>query len=711
MLGQTAQPRQRPVIHLLNILVLACLLPGVAGCAIFLVSQYREERARQIADNLHLAREIGDTIDARLWGAPAGTVPSEQLSALLIQRRLPPGWLASVLDREGKIAARSRHAARFVGDSADGMLRAAIARSGSGALETVTRDGVVSQTTFSRSPLTGFTTVVGVPRAQLVGPLYAQLASLTALAVGLFAAGLLLARRMSRRISGSIQSLLPPAMALGRGETPRPVPAHIAEVAEVGAAIERAAGLLREREAELLTHHEELQQFKFFSENANEMLLLFDEPGRVRYANRQASMRLGYTNAELLSMTIFDIDRPVRREYFETVFMQCREVPPPPFERVYTCKDGSEFPVEITVTVLEHRGEWLMYVAPRDISERLQAEQALRWAATHDALTGLPNRASALALLYERLHGVGAGAHTGGAVLFVDLDRFKPVNDIHGHDTGDRVLQEVARRLQTCLAPGDLLARAGGDEFLAILPDAARGAAVARALLRALVEPIRVGNVEATLSASIGIAHMPEHGDSAAALLHAADMAMLEAKQSGRASAVVYSPEIGSRAQRTRSVEKQLQQALDHDGLVLHYQPIVNLATGEVDGVEALVRLVDTDGTAPGPGIFIPVAESSGLILPIGAWVATAACRQQAAWQAGGQPLDISVNVSALQFRRPAFADRVRATIARTGIDPRRLVIELTETALMENLAETAAILREVKLLGVRIALDDFGTG
>lgn len=641
-------------------------------------------------------------------------LPTTAITAILVARHLPQGWLASQLDRNCVIAGRSRSADRFVGQPAAARLCQAIARSGSGSLETVARDGVENFTVFYRSPRTGYTTIVGVPKAQVIGPLWVKLAYLGATAGLLFCFSLFLAGRVSRRIAGSIQVLTEPATALGRGQARAIGTVHVSEAAEVGEAIARAGALLREREAALRAQQEELQQFKFFTEHANEMLLLLDEQGNIRYANRMSAERLGYSNDELLSMTLFQIDLPTNPARLQAVFARCREAQPPAFERVYRCKDGSEFPVEITATVLEHKGEWLMHVAPRDISERRQAEQAVRWAASHDGLTGLANRAHATQFLEQALARARAG-RANGALLFVDLDRFKPVNDVHGHEVGDRVLQEVARRLEACVREDEMLARVGGDEFVIVLPRldgaAGRPAQLAAAVIDAVSRPVRVGKAEVVLCTSIGISRFPEDGDSASALIHAADMAMLQAKQNGRAGFAFYASEMGVRAQLTLNIERRLQQALERGGLALHYQPIVELASGRVEGVEALVRLEDGAVPAIGPAVFVPIAESCGLIAPLGEWVAREACRQQVGWQAGGAPLSISVNVSALQFRRAGFVGHIRDLIGASGIDPQRLVVELTETAVMENLAEAVAILHELRALGVRVALDDFGTG
>lgn len=669
-----------------------------------------DEASRELVVTAYVPVPGKDKVDHAL----AVTIPAAQLSAILAGRRLPDGWLASLLDRNGNIAGRSRAADRYVGQPAADKLRGAVAASETGHLESLTKDGVDNFAGFARSPRTGYTAVVGVPQTQVIGPLVRKLLYLAAAMGILFVLGLSLARRMSRWIAGSIQALIEPATALGQGRPAAAPAVRLREAAEVGIALERAAALLGERDAALRAQQDALRQFQFVSENVNEMLLLLDEDGRIRYANRMVSRRLGYSHAELQGMTLFQIDLPTRPERLRYVFEQCRNAQVPAFERVYTCKDGTEIPVEITATVLEVEGEWLMHVAPRDIGERRLAEQAVRWAASHDGLTRLTNRSTALATLEHALADARNGA-PGGALLFIDLNRFKPVNDLYGHEVGDKVLQEVAWRLRSCAGQDELLARVGGDEFLLVMPelgaDIGRAEDTARALLAALADPIQVGNIEAALSASIGISRFPEHGDSVGMLVHAADMAMLQVKHNKRAGFEWYAPHMDAQAQFTLSVERRLQHALEHGGLALHYQPIVELASGETVGVEALIRLEDGVAPAVGPGTFVPIAESCGLITLIGEWVKYAACRQQVAWRAAGLALDVSINVSALQFRRPGFSERIRTLIATSGIDPSHLVIELTETAIMEDLDEAVDILRQVKALGVRIALDDFGTG
>lgn len=641
-------------------------------------------------------------------------IPTHQLTALLLEHGLPRGWLASLIDRQGIIAGRSRLSEKFVGKPANSDLIRAIKKSNVGTLETVTKDGVQNLTAFSRSSRTGYTTIIGVPKKDITGPLKHSIIFLTSIFLSLMALGLILAKFMSRLISSSVHALINPAIALGRGASSGVDRVYLTEAYEVATAIGSAAELLSQRDAVLLAQREELQKFYFFSENANELLLLLNQDGEIRYANRMACLHLGYSNEEFLTMTIFKIDRQATSIALFAIFESCRSTQIPPFEREYQRKDGSYFPVEITATVLEYRGEWLMHVAIRDISERVQSEQLLQWAASHDALTGLFNRVFALKFISDLFDGKNVPSKPG-MVLYIDLDRFKPVNDLYSHFVGDKVLIEVAKRMQSLMHECDILARVGGDEFVAILlesdSDDDKFIVRIQALINLVCSPINLENIQIKLTASIGISCFPEHGESPDILIHAADLAMLQAKESGRNTYVFYTPVLDERAQFITSVERRLKQALHEGHFTLHFQPILNLRSGAVDGVEALVRLVDGIEPPLGPSDFIPIAEMCGLIAPLDHWVVLEACRQQVIWRDAGIDLHISVNVSALQFQRANFIQQMRDVIEATGIDPRSLVIELTETAVMENLTEATEILSLIRTMGIRVALDDFGTG
>ncbi|HJW57093.1 MAG TPA: EAL domain-containing protein [Burkholderiaceae bacterium] len=349
-----------------------------------------------------------------------------------------------------------------------------------------------------------------------------------------------------------------------------------------------------------------------------------------------------------------------------------------------------------------------------DINARKLAEQRAREAALHDPLTGLPNRA----LIFEygsHLLAAAHRSHSQGALMFIDLDRFKPINDIYGHEVGDRVLREVSARLVASTRQEDLVGRLGGDEFVIILPhlgsDLRQATIVARHIIDSISRIIVIDTLQLALSPSIGISYYPEHASDIGALIHKADLAMYQAKKSGRGNFYIYTPELDQHADEIYLLEERLKNALRHNGLELHYQPVMDIKSGTLRGAEALVRLADNEPRAVGPQVFIPVAESAGLIEHLGQWVAIEACRQLAAWKLEGLRVTIAINVSPFQFRQRGFAETLNGIISETGIDPGCLQLEITESAIMENLDEAVEILNRIKSLGVKVALDDFGTG
>ncbi|HYJ74886.1 MAG TPA: EAL domain-containing protein [Kineosporiaceae bacterium] len=355
-------------------------------------------------------------------------------------------------------------------------------------------------------------------------------------------------------------------------------------------------------------------------------------------------------------------------------------------------------------------------VALHDVTDRRRAEEQLARQALSDPLTDLPNRL----LLRDRLDralSAAARGHSLPALLFIDLDGFKTVNDSAGHDAGDEVLVAVADRLVGALAPGDTLARLGGDEFAILLEetDPQTAVAVAQRLLPLVAEPLAVRGQDMVVSASVGVA-VPERGTPVTSgdLLRNADLAMYAAKETGKGQVRVYDPSMHASVVARTSLERGLRRALDEGEFLLHYQPVVSFETGRVAGVEALVRWQSPDRGLVPPLEFIPLAESSGLIVPIGAWVLNEACRQLAVWDAdpasGLAGLRVAVNVSPRQLQAPGLLEEVRDVLARTGIAPQRLTIEITESALGEG-APTLRLVQTLKELGVRLSLDDFGTG
>ncbi len=333
--------------------------------------------------------------------------------------------------------------------------------------------------------------------------------------------------------------------------------------------------------------------------------------------------------------------------------------------------------------------------------------------ATHDVLTGLPNRA----LLRDRLQqGIARWSRQrqGATIAFVDLDHFKNINDTLGHSAGDRALVTVTARLRACLRQSDTVARFGGDEFVLILEDTGNGDShgpVLQRVLEAMCQPIGDLAQDLRLSCSIGCSRYPEDGEDADTLLNAADVAMYQAKMLGRANIQRYTPDMRVEAGRRMAIESKLRHAVENNELVLHYQPKADLKSGRIVGVEALVRWQNPELGMVSPGVFIPIAEETGLIVPIGDWILRQACGQAQAWREAGLGVPVAVNLSAKQFESPGIAARVRDMLECAGLDPHFLELELTESMSMGNPEKSIAIMQSFKSLGITLTIDDFGTG
>jgi diguanylate cyclase (GGDEF)-like protein/PAS domain S-box-containing protein len=379
-------------------------------------------------------------------------------------------------------------------------------------------------------------------------------------------------------------------------------------------------------------------------------------------------------------------------------------------------RDGTEFAIEDSSAPIHDRhgqitGAVMVF---HDVSAARAAILKMSHLAQHDGLTDLPNRlllndrlneAIALALRYQRQL----------AVLYLDIDRFKHINDSLGHVIGDRLLQSVAQRLLECVRASDTISRQGGDEFVILLPEVAHSqdaAVCADKMLVALRVPHRIDEHDLHVTASIGIATYPEDGTDCETLIRRADFAMYDAKDNGRDNRQSFNRDMNVRALKRQSIENDVRHALERQEFRLHYQPNVNLQTGQITGVEALIRWVHPELGLVSPAEFIPIAEESGLIIPIGRWVLAEACHQAQAWQEIGLvPIPISVNISAVELRAKTFLEGVRTTLADTGLEARFLELELTETFLMQDSTSTTAVLHNLKQLGLTLALDDFGTG
>jgi diguanylate cyclase (GGDEF)-like protein/PAS domain S-box-containing protein len=379
-------------------------------------------------------------------------------------------------------------------------------------------------------------------------------------------------------------------------------------------------------------------------------------------------------------------------------------------------RDGFETPIEDSVAPIHDReGQSTgAVIVLRDVSAARRMALEIAHSAEHDYLTGLPNRTLVndrinQAILLSSRHGKKV------AVLFLDLDGFKHINDSLGHATGDKLLQSIAGRLVDCVRGSDTVSRQGGDEFVVLLSEvehAANAAITARRMLQAVAEAHSIDQHELHVTTSIGLSVYPDDGPDAETLVKNADTAMYQAKENGRQSYQFFKPAMNVRAVERQSIEESLRRALERQEFALHYQPIINLKTGGITGAEALLRWTHPTRGNVSPAQFIPVAEDCGLILPIGNWVLREACKQAQAWMEQGLRFaTMAVNISAMEFRNEGFLEGVLAALSETGLDPGSLELELTETVLMKHAESTQCILKALRTRGVQIAVDDFGTG
>jgi diguanylate cyclase len=370
-------------------------------------------------------------------------------------------------------------------------------------------------------------------------------------------------------------------------------------------------------------------------------------------------------------------------------------------------RDGSVTPVELITRPIIFAERPHHVIAVRDLTARKDAEQHIHFLAHHDALTQLPNRAFFNARVDQEIAGLTPGKSLG--ILCLDLDRFKEINDLFGHAAGDRALQSFASRIKSLLDERQMIARLGGDEFAILLSDLAGPAAVGR-LAEDILEALRdtSDTPEMPIATSIGIALSPDDAPDRQSLLNHADVALYRAKQEGRNTFRFFEAKMGAEVRDRRQLEHDLRLAISRGELWLAYQPQLDIRRGKVVGFEALLRWRSASRGEISPGVFIPIAEETGAILPIGDWVLKEACREAATWQT---PLKVAVNVSAVQLHNASFAQDLHRVLLETGLPAKRLEIEITETALVRDLNRTLATLRQVKALGVEIAMDDFGTG
>jgi len=467
--------------------------------------------------------------------------------------------------------------------------------------------------------------------------------------------------------------------------------------------------ITRHRQAEAALRESEERLSKFMRASAEG--IVFHKGGFITDINPPALQLLGYAAEQMMGRSTLDFIAPNERAQVAAAMAAGQELG---YDSVAVHADGSHVPVEFIVRTMVYQGERLRMTLVRDIRDRVEAQARIHHLAHHDALTGLPNRAAFI----DRANQLLAQARSQGqalALLFVDLDHFKRVNDSLGHPAGDTLLHTVAERIIGCVREADVVARFGGDEFVLLLDGPAADAAVAEVagkLVAAVGAPLLLEGASISVTPSIGVALFPAHGDSAAELIKHADTAMYQAKSQGRAGCAFFRPAMAEAARAALALESRLAQAVRDHEFVLHYQPQLRLADGALLGVEALVRWAHPQQGLLPPDDFIPLAESRRLILPIGSWVLATALRQAVQWyRLGLAPVPMAVNLSALQFQAQDFVRTVEAALADAGATGPMLELELTERMLMDDTAAVHATLSRLRAMGVRIAVDDFGTG
>ena len=486
-------------------------------------------------------------------------------------------------------------------------------------------------------------------------------------------------------------------------------------------AIERKVmeeALLEEEEALFV----EKERAQVTLNSIGDAVICTDISGNITFLNLVAERMTSWSREEAQG-------RPMA-EVFRIIDATSRETTPNPMEKAVeqdrtvhlpsNClliqRDGSEIPVEDCVSPIHDRegkatGAVIVF---RDVSAARAMALQMAHSFQHDFLTGLPNRMllndrvrQAIALAPRHLKKV--------AVLFLDLDGFKHINDSLGHPIGDKLLQSIAKRLVTCVRGSDTVSRQGGDEFVVLLSEMQQSedaAITARRMLEAVAKVHSIDQHDLHVTTSIGVSIYPDDGLDVETLIKNADTAMYQAKENGHQSYQFFKPAMNVRAVERQSIEESLRRALERQEFALHYQPIINLGTGEITGAEALIRWTHPTRGPVSPAQFIPVAEDCGLILPIGNWVLREACKQARSWVDSGLPLGtMAVNISAIEFRDERFLEGVFGILKDTGLDPRSLELELTESVLMKRAESTESILKALRARGVQVAVDDFGTG
>ncbi len=508
-------------------------------------------------------------------------------------------------------------------------------------------------------------------------------------------------------VLGPVNRLRDAIARVGAGERDVVLPLHWRD--ELG----QVATVFRGMQEELVSTE---TRIRAVTENAFDAIITSDERGIIDSVNHAVEKMFGYQSCELLGRNVSVLmPEPYRSDhdrYIDHYVMTGKgRLINNRAEVTGLRKDGSTFPVELALSEMFISEQRFFVVVARDITESKQQTAALEYQALHDALTELPNRT----LLSDRIRQsilMTQRNHQPFTLMLMDLDRFKDINDTLGHQYGDMVLQQVAKRVREVLRESDTIARLGGDEFAVLLPktELEQARHIVNKLLRRVEEPIVIGDQTLHVGASVGITLYPQHGEDEVTLLQRADVAMYVAKRNHLGFAV-YDPSTDQHSLRNLALLGELRGAIEHNDLVLYYQPKVNLENGKVYGVEALVRWKHAEHGTMYPDEFIPLAEQTGLITPLSLWVLESGLSQCKAHHSDKLPLDLAVNLSARNLHDARFPDKVMALINARGCDPGRLRLEITETAIMADPTRALDILHRLSGMGIRLSIDDFGTG
>jgi len=512
-----------------------------------------------------------------------------------------------------------------------------------------------------------------------------------------------------RRIDQAMAALIASADRIGHGSYAESVPhSGVDEVAPLEGSLERM------RRALTFTTISR-DYLNVLLNSMSDAVLVTTPDGLVRTENRAAAQLLGYPPGQLLDREFESLIAEEHRVAFNVA-----KVIDEPGETVVQTARGQTIPVSVSASVIssaEAAFQGHIFVM-RDITERKRAERRIRYLARFDALTKMPNRMQFQHLLHQAITR-STRQSRGLVLLYVDIDNFKEVNDTFGHDAGDRVLETISERLARVLPKETVVGRLAGDEF-AIFAESVDGeqarhdqaGSLARLVLQEVSRPLHVGEHEIEVTASVGIANCPEHADNVIDLIRNADAAMYHAKRAGRSCHVYYSPEMNAAAVERLLLKSKLRRALDRNEFIVHYQPKVDLGSGQVVGAEALLRWRLPGHGEIAPSQFIPLAEESRLILDIGAWVLNQVCGDYAIWQRQvPDPGRVAINLSLKELNQASFIPRCRSVFERHGVRPACFELEITETTLMMDAARTLPLLDELRSMGVHLSIDDFGTG